>query len=182
MGVANPPYLKQDLENLLQYANRACMAKHPVRIWSVIPASCKECPDLQQRIRHFSGYIVASWPKDSFPFVPLDFWVGKAAYANSKGHRAPMPVDLIVFQNYAAATLFPLQILHLHLLKCWTCMIMGNIGKKTKWDPGYPCGLGTWAAEDLDNWWEQGTSPQQLLDILLPQSQWWQRKCPAPFS
>ena len=137
---------------------------------------------MQKRIRNFSGHIVASWPRNSFPFVPLDFWVSTAAYATSGSHTAPIPVDLVVFQNSAAATLFPLQIQHLHLLQCWTLMFMGNLGKKTKWDPGYPSGVGTWAGEDLENWWEKERSMQQLLDILMPQSQWWRQKCEGPFS
>jgi hypothetical protein len=180
MSIANPPYLKADLLHLCDYAAHACQSDHPVRIWCVVPATCREVPDLQQLIREASGQIVAIWPSHSFPFVPLDFWVGQQAYQSTRGHTAPMPILLVIFQNRAAHHLFPLTVSHLNLLQTWTRYALGEKGKATQWDPFRVTGIGTWTTADCTTWWESACNAQPLLDILLPNIQWWTKVCPPP--
>ena len=181
MSVANPPYLRSDLLRLCEYATHACLSAHPVRIWCVVPATCREVPDLQHRIREASGHVLAIWPSHSFPFVPLDCWVGQQVYQSTQGHTAPMPILLVVFQNTAAHDRFPISVSHLRLLQTWTRYALGEKGKHRQWDPFRTVGLGTWTTADCTTWWESACVAQPLLDIFLPKLQWWTKVCPPPF-
>ena len=67
---------------------------------------------------------------NSFPFVPLNFWVSKTAYATSGSHTAPIPVDLVVFQNlvsFANTTSAPSAVLDSH--------VHGKLGQEDKVGP-----------------------------------------------
>jgi hypothetical protein len=117
MGVANPPYLKEDLEKVCEYAWEACTATHPVRIWSVLPAHCKAMPNMMQYIQDKGGEIVALWPTHSFVFVPLDFWLGRSAFKVSRAMTAPFPVVLAVFENTLAQQLLPVTEEQIYMLQ-----------------------------------------------------------------
>ena len=133
-GVANPPYLRDDIRKLCEYAKQACQAHHPVRIWSVLPEQCKEATDVLQMLHAAGACILIRWPAFCFPFIPLDFWLGMNSYKIQRETTAPFPVLLAVFQNALAEHHFPITEDHLRLLQTWTWMTFGDRSKPTRWD------------------------------------------------
>ena len=128
MAVANPPYLAGDLTKKCAYAEKACQASVPVRIWSVLPTWCQEELHLRAKILQAGGNILVEWPQNSFVFVPDDFWVGTNYFKVKKATTAPFPVMLVVFHNAAARNLFPVDAAQLQMLMIWTRTTLGKKG------------------------------------------------------
>ena len=181
-SVANPPYLKDDLMQLCVYAAKACISQIPVRIWCILPVSCKAVPDLSAHIRQHGGLILAIWPAFSFSFVPLDFWLGMQVFSSNRGHTAPMPIMLAVFQNALACQYFPLTQSNILLLQTWTRHALGPKSKSTKWDTNLLMSVMPAPSQicSASSWWDDATLVQPLLDLLIPH-QWWVESCCAPF-
>ena len=172
MSIANPPYLKEDLHRLCHYASTACAASLPVRIWCILPARCKEVPDVEQLICSAGARVIAVWPAFSFSFVPLDFWLGLNIFSISRGHTAPMPILLAVFENALAETHFPITEFQVQVLQTWSRSALGLKCKEMQWFP----------TSANRTWWESATLYVPLLDIIMPQQQWWRKECAPPFS
>ena len=172
MGVANPPYLKEDLEKVCEYAWEACTATHPVRIWSVLPAHCKAMPNMLQCLQDKGGEIVALWPTHSFVFVPLDFWLGRSAFKVSRAMTAPFPVVLAVFENTLAQQLFPVTEEQIHMLQGWTRATLGDRETDTVWGASFV---------QITDWWKNAQDTAELVDELFKDCQWWTGKGEVPF-
>lgn len=179
-SVANPPYLHDDLMKLCIYAAKACQSKVPVRIWCILPFSCKEVPDLSTHILRHRGRIIAIWPAFAFSFVPLDFWLGLQVYSSQRGHTAPMQVMLVVFENALASEFFPITHSNILLLQTWTRHALGPNSKTTKWDVPGSCIATLPPQQKASSWWDDAILVQPLLDLLIPH-QWWVEPCSAPF-
>ena len=179
-SVANPPYLHDDLLQLCIYAARACTSQVPVRIWCILPASCKTVPNMSIHIHKHGGHIIATWPAFAFSFVPLDFWLGLQVFSSQRGHTAPMQIMLVVFENDLASKFFPITHSNILLLQTWTRYALGPKSKLTKWDLPVSCS-GTFPPNfDALSWWDDAILVRPLLDLLIPH-QWWVEPCTAPF-
>jgi hypothetical protein len=172
MSLANPPYLKEDLHRLCHYASTACAAPLPVRIWCILPARCTEVPDVERLIGSAGARIIAVWPAFTFSFVPLDFWLGLNIFSTKRGHTAPMPILLAVFENTLAGTYFPITEYQVQVLQTWSRSALGLKCKGMQWFP----------IPDNGAWWEAATLYVPLLDIVMPQQQWWRHECAPPFN
>ena len=178
-GVANPPYLREDIRKVCEYAAQACLAHHPVRIWSILPEQCKEVTDVRQMLREAGACILVRWPAFCFSFVPLDFWLGMTSYKIRRATTAPFPVLLAVFQNALAEQHFPLTKSNLRLLQTWTWATLGERSKLTTWD--LEASLTPQPAHKVDtDWWDAADAMEELTATLYSTCQWWKGIGQAP--
>ena len=126
-GYCFPPLDHRTIDRTIDAAHEALSSPSPARNVALLP----DLPhwSIQTRIRDTKGYIIASFPARTLPFLPPYHWTGLSPYSRTQDCCSRYPFLLVIWENKAAKRRRPIAQTNLDRLRAvihTNCLMAGR--------------------------------------------------------